>query len=318
MHMSTARECLNGPLAHKPHAGEDGAAGHPRARRPHLVGLVGSGVGPSLTPALHMAEAAAHGLPYLYRTLDLGDLGLSPTDIGGLLRQTRALGYDGLNVTHPCKQVVLDHLDRLHEAAARIGAVNTVLFEAGEAVGYNTDSSGFAAAMRHGLPGADLREVVQLGAGGAGAAVAHALLGLGVGRLRLVDPDLDRGAAVAEDLGARFPRARVSSAGLDRLPALLPGATGLAHCTPTGMAGHPGLPLDPALLHSRMWVTDIVYRPLETPLLAAARAAGCTTLHGGHMAVYQAVEALRLIAGIEPDPDRMLAHFTQLAGASRG
>ena len=89
------------------------------------------------------------------------------------------------------------------------------------------------------------------------------------------------------------------------------------HCTPTGMADHPGLPLDPALLHPGMWVADIVYRPLDTALLQAARHAGCRTLHGGHMAVYQAVDAFRLITGVDPDADRMLAHLSELA-AERG
>jgi shikimate dehydrogenase len=282
-------------------------------QHPYLVGLVGVGVGPSLTPALHMREAAEHGLTYVYRTIDIAALGLEPTDIGRILENARLLGFDALNVTHPCKQLVIEHLDRLDATAERLGAVNTVLFTDSGAVGHNTDTTGFATAVRTGLPGASVREVVQLGAGGAGVAVADALLSLGTEHLVVVDLDEDRSASLARTLGERFPEARVESAHPDKLAALLPAADGLVHCTPTGMADHPGLPLDPTLLHDALWVADIVYRPLDTALLQAARSAGCAVLDGGHMAAHQAVDAFRLITGTEPDPDRMLAHLRELA-----
>ena len=283
----------------------------------YLVGLVGAGVTRSFTPAMHMREADAHGLRYLYRAIDLSALGVSPTEIVDLVRSARILGYDALNITHPCKQLVLEHLDRLDETAARLGAVNTVVFEDGAAVGYNTDTTGFASAVRHHLPGAAVGDVVQLGAGGAGAAVADALLSLGAEHLVLVDVDESRSTKLARELAQRHPAARVESGHPDKLPVLLPAADGLVHCTPTGMADHPGLPLDPAHLHPGTWVADIVYRPLDTALLQAARHAGCRTLHGGHMAVYQAVDAFRLITGVDPDADRMLAHLSELA-AERG
>jgi shikimate dehydrogenase len=282
-------------------------------QHPYLVGLVGVGVGPSLTPALHMREAAEHGLTYVYRTIDIAALELEPTDIGRILENARLLGFDALNVTHPCKQLVIEHLDRLDATAERLGAVNTVLFTDSGTVGHNTDTTGFATAVRTGLPGASVREVVQLGAGGAGVAVADALLSLGTEHLVVVDLDEDRSASLARTLGERFPEARVESAHPDKLAALLPAADGLVHCTPTGMADHPGLPLDPTLLHDALWVADIVYRPLDTALLQAARSAGCAVLDGGHMAAHQAVDAFRLITGTEPDPDRMLAHLRELA-----
>jgi shikimate dehydrogenase len=282
--------------------------------RPFLVGLVGTGVGPSLSPALHMREAAHHGLDYVYRTLDLDDLGLVPEQVGELLDWAHRLGYDALNVTHPCKQLVLPHLDHLEERAARLGAVNTVVFgEDGGATGHNTDTTGFATALATGLPDVRTGEVVQLGAGGAGAAVADALLSAGTDRLVVVDVDPHRSEALARELAGRFPDARVETAHPDKLPALTREVDGLVHCTPTGMAAHPGLPLDAGLLHPGLWVADIVYRPLDTPLAQAARTAGCPTLHGGHMAVHQAADAFRLITGLEPDADRMLAHLRELA-----
>ena len=282
--------------------------------RPFLVGLVGTGVGPSLSPAMHMREARHHGLDYVYRTLDLDDLGLAPEQVGHLLTWARRLGYDALNVTHPCKQLVLPHLDRLDDRAARLGAVNTVVFgDDGQASGHNTDTTGFATALATGLPGVATGDVLQLGAGGAGAAVADALLAQGTDRLVLVDVDPRRSESLARELAGRFPAARVETADPDKLPVLTHEVDGLVHCTPTGMAAHPGLPLDAGLLHPDLWVADIVYRPLETPLVRAARAAGCPTLDGGHMAVHQAVDAFRLITGLEPDADRMLAHLRELA-----
>lgn len=279
------------------------------------MALVGSGTTVSLTPPLHVAEARALGLDYVYRAVDLDVLGLPASETGTLVRAARALGFDGLNVTHPCKQLVLEHLDRLDPVAARLGAVNTVVFEAGASVGHNTDRAGFAAAFADGLPGAARHRVVQLGAGGGGAAVADVLLDVGVEHLGLVDVDPDRAAGLAAALTARFPAARVDVADPRELQALLHGADGLVHCTPTGMAHHPGLPLDPAHLQASTWVADLVYRPVRTPLLDAARARGCRTLDGGLMAVHQAAETLRLVTGLEPDVDRMRATFTALLAA---
>ncbi|MFE1882203.1 shikimate dehydrogenase, partial [Streptomyces diastatochromogenes] len=150
------------------------------AKDAYLVGLIGSGIGPSLSPALHEREADRQGLRYLYRLIDIDALGVPPEAVGDLVRAARDLGFDGLNITHPCKQLVIEHLDALSPQAEALGAVNTVVFEPqGRAVGHNTDVTGFAASFARGLPDAPLREIVQLGAGGAGAAVAHATLTLG-------------------------------------------------------------------------------------------------------------------------------------------
>ena len=283
-------------------------------QQPFLVGLIGAGIGPSLTPPLHMAEARALGLDYVYRTVDIAALGIAPTEVGTLVRAARTLGFNALNITHPCKQLVVEHLDALDERAARLGAVNTVIFGERGAVGYNTDASGFATAFRTGLPGVPVSEVVQLGAGGAGAAVADALLSDGTEHLTVVDVDVDRATGLARALADRFPTARVHAGEIDKLAVLLPHSDGLVHCTPTGMADHPGLPVDPDLLHDGLWVADIVYRPLNTELLQAARRTGCRTLSGGHMAVHQAADTFSLVTGIRPDLDRMFASFTRLLG----
>lgn len=281
------------------------------ATRPYLVGLVGTGVTPSLTPPMHMAEARALGLDYVYRTIDLLELDLSPDRIGDVLDWADRLGFDALNVTHPCKRLVLEHLDSVDPRAAALGAVNTVLLGPSGRVGYNTDTSGFEAAFRSGLSDAAVDDVVLMGAGGAGSAVADALLRLATRRLTIVDIDLARAGELADELAARHERP-VSAASIAALADLLPHADGIVHCTPTGMREHPGTPFDVALLRPDLWVADIVYRPLETELLRAARESGCRTLDGGRMAVHQAVDAFELITGIRPDAGRMTAHLHTL------
>ncbi|WP_406375183.1 shikimate dehydrogenase [Streptomyces sp. NBC_00647] len=282
----------------------------------YLVGLIGSGIGPSLSPALHEREADRQGLRCLYRLIDIDLLGVPPEAVGDLVRAARDVGFDGLNITHPCKQLVIAHLDELAPQAAALGAVNTVVFEDGRAIGHNTDVTGFAASFARGLPDVSLERVVQLGAGGAGAAVAHAVLTLGAGHITLVDAMPDRAASLAAALNRHFGDGRAAAATPDTLASLLARADGIVHATPTGMAAHPGLPFPAELLRPALWVAEVVYRPLETELLRTARAAGCATLDGGGMAVFQAADAFRLFTGREPDAARMLVDIAELAGAA--
>ncbi|MFJ4782541.1 shikimate dehydrogenase [Streptomyces sp. NPDC088794] len=279
------------------------------AKDSFLVGLIGAGIGPSLSPALHEREADRQGLRYLYRRIDIDELGLRPEAVGDLVRAARDLGFDGLNVTHPCKQLVIEHLDALAPQASALGAVNSVVFEDGCAVGYNTDVTGFAAAFARGLPDVPVERVVQLGAGGAGAAVAHAMLNLGAERVTVVDALADRAVDLAAALNRHFGVGRAAAASPERLGELLAGADGVVHATPTGMAAHPGLPFPAGLLRRELWVAEVVYRPLETELVRVARAVGCAVLDGGGMAVFQAADAFRLFTGREPDVGRMLADF---------
>jgi shikimate dehydrogenase len=277
-----------------------------------LVGLIGEGVMPSLTPPMHEREADVQGLRLLYRPIDLLDLDLPATAVGDLLTAAQRMGFNGLNITHPCKQLVLEHLDEISDDARRLGAVNTVLIRDGRFVGHNTDFSGFGSALADGLPGAKLGRVVQLGAGGAGSAVAYALLKAGAKHLDLVDMDANRAAERAAELGELFPDASITPRNTTELSHIMPLADGLVHCTPIGMAAHPGLPLDIDLLEPRHWVADIVYRPIETQLVREARAKGCDVLDGGRMAVGQAADAFKLFTGKDADRERMRQHFLEL------
>jgi shikimate dehydrogenase len=160
------------------------------------------------------------------------------------------------------------------------------------------------------LPDVSLERVVQLGAGGAGAAVAHAALAMGAQTLTLFDVDPVRAESLAAELQKRFAD-RTVTAGTS-LGETLATANGLIHATPTGMAKLPGLPLPAELLHRDLWVADIVYFPIRTALLQAAEALGCRTLSGGGMAVYQAVDAMCIFTGLEPDAERVYTHFQSL------
>lgn len=280
-----------------------------------LVGLIGAGIQQSLTPAMQEEEARRHGLRLHYQLIDLDRTPGAHGQLASLVGAARTMGFAGLNITFPCKQAVLPLLDELSPEARAIGAVNTVVNLDGRLVGHNTDATGWAWGLRRSLPGADLACVVLLGAGGAGSAVADAVLRLGAGELRIVDVEPARALGLAASLEARFP-ARVRA--FDRAREALDGATGLVHATPTGMAKMPGLPLPAELLRPALWVSEIVYFPIRTALLEAARAAGCRTVDGGSMAVGQAVGAFELFTGRAADPERMAAHFHRLLAARGG
>ncbi|MEA3002722.1 MAG: shikimate dehydrogenase, partial [Sphingomonadales bacterium] len=144
--------------------------------------------------------------------------------------------------------------------------------------------------------------------GGAGAATAMAMVNLGCRELVIFDPKRDR----AEDLVTRLPRNGAAGIGRIASPRLadeIAGAAGIINATPIGMEGHPGSPVDVALLRPDLWVADVVYFPLETELLRAARAIGCRTAHGGDMAVFQAALAFDLFTGRRADRQRMAANF---------
>lgn len=272
------------------------------------MGLVGRGIGLSRTPAMHEAEAAAQGLACRYDLLDT-DAGAEGA-LDEILDHAEAAGFAGLNVTFPYKQAVIAHLDELSDAAGRVGAVNTIVFRDGRRFGHNTDFWGFSESLRRGLTDAALETVLLIGAGGAGAALAHALTDMKTRRLLIADT---RPGAAADLARAAGPHAEA----VRDLEAAAADADGIVNATPVGMAKLPGTPIAPALLSPRHWVADIVYFPLETELLHAARELGCRTLSGEGMAVFQAVRAFELFTGRPADPDRMRETFRRL-GTERG
>ncbi|WP_417662316.1 shikimate dehydrogenase [Pseudomonas sp.] len=275
-----------------------------------LAGLIGAGIQASRTPALHEHEADAQGVRCLYRLIDLDALKLDINALPELINAAQNTGFTGLNITFPCKQAVIPLLDELSPEARGIGAVNTVVFTDGKRIGHNTDCLGFAEGFRRGLGDVARAQVVQMGAGGAGAAVAHALLSEGVQKLNIFDVDQSRAQSLADNLNQNFSGNR-AHAGVD-LPDAMQNANGLVNTTPMGMLKLPGMPVPKALLRSDLWVAEIVYFPLETELLREARALGCRTLDGSTMAVFQAVKAFELFSGVKADAQRMQEHFNAM------
>ncbi|MGY5776164.1 shikimate dehydrogenase [Rhizobium sp. LEGMi135b] len=274
------------------------------------VGLIGAGIGRSLTPAMHMREGEHCGLSYRYDLIDLDVRDLSVSDLPALIDEAEAQGFAGLNITHPCKQAAVALVDELSPDAQALRSINTIVFDGRRRIGHNTDWWGFAESFQRGLAGVSLDHVVQLGAGGAGVAVAHAVAEMGAHSIEIFDLDPLRAQALVDQLQSAHDACRFSI-GRD-LAAALDVADGLVHATPTGMAAHPGLPLDARLLSDRLWVAEIVYFPIETELVKLARRTGCRVLDGGGMAVFQAVKAFELFTGIRPAAERMMQHFNSL------
>ncbi|MFC3109269.1 shikimate dehydrogenase [Undibacterium arcticum] len=283
------------------------------APRKILIGLIGKSIQQSLTPSMQEEEARQQGLHLHYQLIDLDSTGAGVEDLPALLKAIRAIGFTGFNVTFPCKQAIIPLLDDLSEEARAMGAVNTVVNQNGKLIGHNTDGSGWSWGFQRALPHADLSKVVLLGGGGAGSAIADAALRIGVKHLTVVDLDTARTQALADRLNSQHGVGRVTAS--TDIAAALRGASGLIHATPTGMDKLPGLPLPAELLRADLWVSEVVYFPLETALLKTARALGCPTSDGGGMAVGQAVGAFELFTGIHPDVARIDAHFRSMVAA---
>ena len=271
------------------------------------TGLIGRSILASRSPWLHEQEARAQGLALTYTLFDFEARGLADAELARTLTALRDDGFSGVNITYPFKQAVIPLLDDLADSARTVGAVNTVAMRNGVLIGHNTDMTGFGDSLRAGLPDADLGHVLQLGAGGAGAAVASALLSLGTARLSLCDIDAARAQALAGALSTRFgaERVHVRPAGDHDTGDV----TGIVNATPIGMTSLPGSPIAAERLAPSHWVADIVYFPRETELLRAARLRGCATLDGTGMVVRQAAQAFRIITGHSADSSRMRASF---------
>lgn len=273
------------------------------------TGLIGRSILASRSPWLHEQEGRAQGLDLDYELFDFTERGLADGELGPLLRRLAADGLCGVNITFPFKQTVGPLLDELAACAEAVGAVNTVAMRGGRLIGYNTDKTGFEDGLREGLPGAALDRVLQLGAGGAGAAVGSALLSLGVRELVLLDVDPARAGALADRLCAQYGADRAIARGRAEID--IHAIDGIVNTTPMGMASNPGMAIAPGLIQPRHWVADIVYFPIETELLRTASALGCRVLDGSGMVIGQAAAAFEIFTGCKADKARMRASFAQ-------
>ena len=281
---------------------------------PLLVGLIGANIMKSLSPALHEDALAAAGIRGHYHLMDLERL--PGRKLEDLLQAVRQAGFAGVNITFPCKQAVMPLLDEISAEARQIGAVNTVtVSESGRTRGHNTDRSGFQRSFEDVLGRGRIegQTAVLVGAGGAGRAVASALMELGASTVVVHDTDRVRGSALVADLIVLFGANRCRLAGA--LTAAIAGAAGIVNATPIGMYGFPGNPVPPEAITARQWVADIIYSPIETELIKAARQRGADVLTGGGMCVHQAAETFRLFTRSLPDVARM--HRTFAAALAR-
>jgi shikimate dehydrogenase len=270
-------------------------------------GLLGRAILASRSAWLHEQEARAQGLALTYELFDFSERGLADAALAAMVARLRDGGYCGFNVTYPFKQAIIPLLDELADSATLVGAVNTVAIRDGRLTGHNTDLSGFRDSVRADLADASLERVLQLGAGGAGSAVASALLSLGTKALRVVDVDAARASALVAALRARFPDRHILAS--EAPPTVMNEVDGIVNATPVGMAAYPGAPMDLNLLVPRLWVADIVYFPLETELLRTAREKGCRVLNGSGMVIGQAALAFQIITGHKADVRRMRESF---------
>ncbi len=252
-----------------------------------LAAVIGSPVRHSMSPTIHNAAFAALGLDWAYLAFEV-----APGQAARALDAMRTLGLGGLSVTMPHKLDVAAAVDELTPAAAALGAANTVVpLGDGRLLGDNTDGAGFVDSLRAAGVEPAGRRVVLVGAGGAARAVAVALAAAGVTDLAVVNRTPERAIAVAALAGAV---GRVGDAAADLAAADL-----IVNATSVGMGASGGLPFDPAGLHAGQAVADLVYHPLETPLLAAARAAGATPVDGLGMLVHQAARQFTRWTGRE-------------------
>jgi shikimate dehydrogenase len=273
-----------------------------------LVGLIGANITKSLSPWLHEDALAAAGLSGHYHLMDVDRL--KGRTLESLIDGVRTTGFAGVNVTYPFKQAVIPLLDELTAEARQIGAVNTVAFSpSGRTLGDNTDRSGFRQSFLETLGKSCIsgRPVVLVGAGGAGRAVAFALLDLGASRVDVFDADTKKSSALAHDLIAH-----VGASCARAIPDLAPAAreaAGIVNATPVGMLGIPGNPVPPAVIESRHVVADVIYTPIETELIKVARDKGCRVLTGDGMCVHQAADAFVRFTGLKPNLQRMHQTF---------
>lgn len=274
-------------------------------------GLIGRAIQSSRSPWLHEEEARAQGIELHYELFDFSARDWSDDRLGELLDELQAADFAGVNVTYPFKQAVMPLLDDIAESARTVGAVNTIAMRGGKLVGHNTDMEGFRQAFLEGLPGVPIDRVLQLGAGGAGAAVASALLSIGVKTLEIADVDQRRAEALAASLAGKFGTRRARTIATGALDTRM--VDGIVNTTPVGMASHPGLPVRTELLRPDMWVADVIYFPIETELLRRARERGCRVLNGGGMVIAQAALAFEIITGRPASIERMRDSFAASA-----
>jgi shikimate dehydrogenase len=257
------------------------------------AGVIGHPIAHSRSPLIHGHWLEKFNIDGSYERFDV-----APQDLPRFIGAMRENGLSGCNCTLPHKEAVLALAGKASDAAKAIGAANTLWFENGVLHADNTDAPGYLANLDEEAPGWDqrLQEVMVLGAGGAARAILHALLSRGAGRIHLVNRSPERAEALAAAFGPR-----IQPVSWDAHEKLLGSLDLLVNSTSLGMRGQPGLTIDSTRLPSHATVSDIVYIPLETELIASARAAGLKTSGGLGMLLHQAAPGFAHWFGTMPE-----------------
>ncbi len=279
-------------------------------RKPLRLGLIGGNIRHSRAPYLHKLCGRLTGLQITYDLIIPVEIG---EDFEAVFEQCRRSGMRGVNVTYPYKERVAPMVSIADDDVARIGSINTVVFEETGPEGYNTDYTGFMAGYTAEFGNASPGVVALAGTGGVGRAIAFGLLALGASELRLIDREKSRAQSLARELEIAASGS-MAVAVFEEVAAAMPGIDGIINATPLGMIGYPGTAIPASLLGGQSWVFDAVYTPVETEFLQAARAAGLSILSGYELFFYQGVHAFELFAGTRPNDlgelRRLLDNFT--------
>jgi shikimate dehydrogenase len=272
-----------------------------------LAAVIGDPVSHSLSPTLMNAAFGATGLDWSYVALEVAAMQL-PDALAGV----RALGIAGLSVTMPHKESAAACCDRLSPTAERLGAVNCIVNDGGALTGHNTDGEGFIRSLRHGFAFEPAnKRCVVFGAGGAARSIVLALADAGASEIVVVNRTLGRAERTAALAGDRGEVVALDGAHSDLVDADL-----IVNATSIGM-GEPvasDVPFDASVLHDGQVLVDIVYKPLETPLLATARKSGVSVANGVAMLAHQAAVQFELWTGVDAPIDVMLASVANQLG----
>ena len=282
-----------------------------------FVGLIGHGLKHSISPLFQQAAFDHLGLDIRYEAWET-----EPLELENVLQRVRGPSILGANVTVPHKEAVVSSMDELDDLALEIGAVNTIVNRGGRLKGHNTDAGGFLRALgREGGFDPAGKGAVLLGAGGVARAASFALARAGVKSLVITDIIEEKAHELVSDLERSLdrgrepaPNIRALSPDAPQFEEALSGCDLLVNCTPVGMkhsAGEGESPLEARLIPKRALVYDVVYNPIETPLLADAKRAGASTLGGLAMLVYQGAAAFELWTGREAPLDIMMETATK-------
>lgn len=269
------------------------------------LGLIGNSISQSRAPFLHRMLGDIYGVDVTY---NLNDPGVNSREaFEGMLQTLKDEGYTGCNITFPFKALAVEYVDEPDQAVNEVGATNTLYLADGKVRATNTDYTGFIRGYKARRGDKPAGEVLMLGAGGVGRAVAFGLFHCGASKVRIFDLNPEGAKALADAVNAKGYNAEVISA--DEVSAAAKQADGLVNCTPVGHYATPGIPLDPSLFGGQQWAFDAVYVPLDTEFLKAAHAAGLDLVSGFDLFFYQGIDAFQTFANIEADANQALGRF---------